>query len=79
MSTEEIKKQEPQGILEDGRQDEAENLAPEDVPKPKPCTDLGNAERLVEKFGHEILYCPDIKKWCVSRKGRWITDPGGRT
>ena len=47
-----------------------------DEPKLKSCCDLGNAERLVGKHGHEIRYCPDNKRWYVNRQGRWDADTG---
>ena len=56
----------------------ATEQATADPPPPKQGTDLGNAERLVEKFGHEIRFCPETKRWYVYRRGRWIQDSGGR-
>lgn len=40
-------------------------------------TDLGNAERLVEQFGDDILYCYDWKKWLVWDGMRWAIDREG--
>ena len=54
------------------------NQVSRDGPQPKPCTDLGNAERLVERFGHEFRYCLGNNGWYVNRRGRWIFDSGGR-
>jgi putative DNA primase/helicase len=78
MSTEEITKIILQENLNQGPERDAKNQVPEDVPKQKPCTDLGNAERLVERFSHEICYCPENKRWYVYRKGHWIPDSGGK-
>ncbi|MBC2732881.1 MAG: hypothetical protein HF981_00805 [Desulfobacteraceae bacterium] len=49
-----------------------------DGPQPKPCTDLANAERLVQRFGPVILHCPANKGWYVNRRGRWGLDSKGR-
>ena len=40
-------------------------------------TDLGNAERLVDQFGNDILYCYDWKKWLVWDGKRWAIDREG--
>jgi len=39
-------------------------------------TDVGNAELLVEHFGGELLYCPEMKSWYVWDGKRWIPDNG---
>lgn len=51
---------------------------PNDGPQPKSSNDLGNAEKLIERFGHEIRFCLETKRWYVYRRGRWIQDSGGR-
>lgn len=33
--------------------------------------DMGNAERLVDHYGHEIRFVQDSSQWCVYTKGRW--------
>lgn len=68
----------PDTIEEQTPSDDAEKGAPNDDPQPKSSNDLGNAERLVERFGHEIRFCPETKRWYVYRQGRWIQDSGGR-
>ena len=40
-------------------------------------TDLGNAERLVDRFGDDIGYCYDWKKWLVWDGKRWAIDRKG--
>ena len=40
-------------------------------------TDLGNAERLVSRFGDDIGYCYDWKKWLVWDGKRWAIDRKG--
>ncbi|WP_054030550.1 DNA primase family protein [Desulfatitalea tepidiphila] len=58
-------------------QDAFEDEVPNDGPQPKPCTDLGNAERLVERFGREMHYCQETNLWYVYRRGRWIKGSKG--
>lgn len=41
----------------------------------KPCTDLGNAERLVQHFGSIIRYVPEWG-WLVWDGKRWVKDTG---
>jgi len=65
-----IKKQEDVMAQKNGR-------VPVQAPKIKPCTDLGNAERLVDRFGSRIRYCPDKRVWYCYRQGRWMPDIDG--
>lgn len=37
-------------------------------------TDVGNAKRLVKKFGDVIRYCHEIKKWFIWNQKRWKPD-----
>lgn len=39
-------------------------------------TDMGNAEALIEKFGDDLCYCPQIKEWYVWDGRRWHEDIG---
>ncbi|WP_025227805.1 phage/plasmid primase, P4 family [Fimbriimonas ginsengisoli] len=39
-----------------------------------PCTELGNAERLVDAHGADIRYCATTKKWMVWDGRRWLMD-----
>jgi putative DNA primase/helicase len=78
MNKEEITKHDLQEDLNQGPGGDDANQGVDEAPKPKPCTDLGNAERLVERFGHLIRYCSENKRWLVYRTGRWIHDSGGR-
>jgi len=43
----------------------------------RPFTDTGNAERLVDRHGHEIRYCHPWKKWHTWRDIQWATDDTG--
>jgi putative DNA primase/helicase len=45
----------------------------------RPCTDMGNAERLVDQFNSEIRYCHNFKSWLVWNysEGRWKKDTNG--
>lgn len=40
--------------------------------------DEGNGRRLVDKHGHEILYCPDDKHWYIYDAVRWCKDATGQ-
>lgn len=44
-----------------------------DVPR----TDLGNAERMVARFGHDLRYCHAWGKWLVWDGRRYVVDDGG--
>lgn len=37
-------------------------------------TDLGNSERLIDRFGGDILYCHELKKWFFWNGQRWKKD-----
>lgn len=41
------------------------------------CTDLGNAERLVERYRGQFRYCYARKKWLLWRGTRWVWDEHG--
>jgi putative DNA primase/helicase len=43
-----------------------------------PQTDLGNAERLIDKYGEDIRYVYLFKKWAVWHQHRWLIDDAGR-
>ncbi len=34
-------------------------------PRFRPLTELGNAERLIDKHGTDLLFCPDQKQWLI--------------
>lgn len=40
-------------------------------------TDMGNAERLIQRFGSGIRYCPQSGVWYVWREARWEADTTG--
>lgn len=40
-------------------------------------TDLGNAERLIKRFGSGIRYCPQSGQWYIWRDTRWERDSTG--
>ena len=42
-----------------------------------PPTDMGNAERLVDRHGQEILYCYPWKKWLIWDGRLWVLDDSG--
>jgi P4 family phage/plasmid primase-like protien len=42
-----------------------------------PLTDIGNAERLVQRYGDLIRYCFELKSWFVYQGTRWYRCPGG--
>lgn len=44
------------------------------LPSPMPARewdDLGNAERVIDRHGHEIRWLADIERWAYYDKGRW--------
>src|SRR5262249_7196653 len=41
------------------------------------CTDLGNAQRLVQYFGRNIRYCRALGQWFVWNDIRWAIDTDG--
>jgi len=46
-----------------------------DTPPPeRPYTDLGNAERLGDKFGNRIRYCASLDTWLIWDGMRWCAD-----
>lgn len=47
---------------------------PEPLPSPMPARewdDLGNAERVIDRFGTEVRWLADIERWAVYNGGRW--------
>lgn len=44
----------------------------------KHCTDLGNARRLVNRFGDHMRYCHETGKWLLWDGKRWETDKSHR-
>ena len=41
------------------------------------CTDLGNAERLVDAFSDKLKYCPQMRRWLCWDGARWRFDGDG--
>ena len=41
-------------------------------------TEVGNARRLLEKYGDEICFHLDRNMWLVWKKTHWVVDPKGR-
>ncbi len=39
-----------------------------------PKTDLGNAERLIDRYGENLRYCPPFASWFVWQGNRWLQD-----
>ena len=68
VQTEAEKDQPPQEVFE--------TEVPKDGPQPKPCTDLGNAQRFVEMFGSKLRYCPQTKNFFILHQGQWVKDSG---
>lgn len=46
-------------------------------PKSYLCTDIGNAERLIDRYHHRLRYNWHTKQWYVWDGRRWSTDEGG--
>ena len=46
-------------------------------PDPLPCTDLGNAQRLVSHHGHDFFYVPTFRKFFAWDGRRWQADDTG--
>jgi len=42
------------------------------------CTDTGNAERLVVKYGSKIKYCHAWEKWLIYNGKQWVIDDSGQ-
>lgn len=40
-------------------------------------TELGNTKRLADRYGDDIRYCPDYKKWLCWDGIRWLIDRSG--
>lgn len=43
-----------------------------------PLTDLGNSERLINRYGDIIRYCHELKKWFIWNGKQWKEDNQGR-
>ena len=76
MSSTETIQNEMQETSDSENQDGENPQQSEEAIEIPPCTDLGNAERLVGKHGHEIRYCPETKDWYFYQGDRWIADNG---
>jgi P4 family phage/plasmid primase-like protien len=48
--------------------------APPDTPASRPRTDLGNAERLVERHSNDLRHCPPLGGWLAWDGKRWQKD-----
>lgn len=48
-----------------------EDASPEQLATSFPCTDLGNGERLVHRYGADLRYCAVWDKWLVWDDKRW--------
>lgn len=51
--------------------------SPADLVLTHPLTELGNAERLVARHGHELRHLTPTSQWLIYRDGRWATDERG--
>jgi len=58
------------------RQERREAKMQKLIVTPADCTpsDLGNANRLIKRYGDRIRYCPQTGKWLVWDDARWATD-----
>lgn len=54
----------------------AENINDEPPPK-RPFTDLGNAERLIDRHGRDVRYVVEAGKWATWQGNRWALDDTG--
>lgn len=43
-----------------------------------PNTDTGNGERLIHRFGDQIRFCPEMRKWLIWDRKRWLPDNFGK-
>lgn len=57
-----------------GRPREPEQAQPDVPPVPFPCTDYGNAERLVLRHGADLRYCHPTSEWLLWDGRRWRRD-----
>jgi putative DNA primase/helicase len=46
--------------------------------KDLPLSDVGNAERLVKRYGRDLLYCHPWRKWFIWDGTRWAPDDTGK-
>ena len=42
-------------------------------------TDLGNAERLIDRFGDDLRFCSEEKKWHIWTGNKWQKDTANQT
>jgi len=40
----------------------------------RPLNDAGNAERLVDRYGEDLMFCPEWKKWLIWNGSYWEID-----
>ena len=52
----------------------AESVSRYEPSRSYPFTDIGNAKRLVDQFGTDILYCPAYKSWFIWNGEVWQKD-----
>ena len=49
----------------------SDDLSP---PPLRPCTDMGNAQRLIDRFGSQVRFCTSTGKWLLWRNNHWSAD-----
>lgn len=49
------------------------------VRQPKPLTEFGNTERMLDHYGRGLMYCPDIGSWFIWNGNNWRKALGGRS
>lgn len=68
-----------EGVALPGHESIDLELQPQDVDVPgRPCTQLGNAERLMDQYGNRLRYCYDWKSWLIWDGRRWRKDNLGQ-
>lgn len=69
----------PEGVSLPGHEAVNPELKPQEVDVPgRPCTQLGNAERLIDQYGDRLRYCYDWKTWLAWDGKRWRKDNIGQ-
>ena len=45
----------------------------------RPLTEFGNTERMLDRYGKSLMYCPDIGAWYIWNGNNWRKALGGRS
>lgn len=57
-----------------GGQDDGNEPPTTKISRGRPCTDIGNAERLIDHHGADMLYFAPAKEWLIWDGKRWAAD-----